>query len=75
MTKVYKGKERPKISKTNYDPIKAILPRMWDADIKKRPGMDEVFETLGKAITDMSGDEGMLDETNRTQRSLENGRR
>lgn len=74
MQKVYTKGARPKIVKSNPDILKALLPRMWDADIAQRPTMQEVLGELGKALSCLSGDDLLLDETNRTRASYDGNR-
>lgn len=74
MQKVYTKGARPKIIKSNPDILKALLPRMWDADIAQRPTMQEVLGELGKALSCLSGDDLLLDETNRTRASYDGNR-
>lgn len=74
MQKVYKGKDRPSISKSCPPLLKDLLPRMWDAKIEVRPEMDEVLSVLEKVIMELSGGDGsLLDMTNRTNKSMHGG--
>ena len=71
MQKVFTKGTRPKINKMCPDIIAKFFPRMWDADVSKRPESEEVIEVLAKALTDISGDEELLDNTSRTRASLD----
>lgn len=68
--KVYKGKERPKVNKKWPADIKKLLPRCWDRTIANRPHFPEVKETLQSAAQNLLGGDLLLDNTNRSARSV-----
>jgi len=69
--KVFNGKDRPAIGKECPAKIKDLLPKMWDKNIGVRPSLDEVKSVLEEDIMVLSGgDDGFLDQTNRTKKSL-----
>jgi hypothetical protein len=71
MQKVYKGKDRPSITKSCPVLLKELLPRMWNAKMEARPELEEVLSILEKVILELSGGDGsLLDMTNRTNKSV-----
>ncbi len=71
MQKVFMKGVRPKIVKAHPDAVKGLFQRMWHADISKRPTMQDVLEEIGSILSDLGGDDLLLDETNRTKASLD----
>jgi serine/threonine protein kinase len=68
--KVYKGNDRPKIGSKIAKSIANMLTSGWSKNISKRPQVKEMGEILYKEIVDLTGDNELLDVTNRTEMSM-----
>lgn len=68
--KVYNGSERPKIGSKIAKSVANMLTSGWSKNISKRPQVKEMGEILYKEIVDLTGDNELLDVTNRTEMSM-----
>ena len=72
-TKIYRGKETPKVNAKWPEKVKDVLKNCWFRDMSKRHSCEQVNEILKSEITEMDGDAaGDLDISNRTGISIGN---
>jgi serine/threonine protein kinase len=72
-SKVYRGKETPKINSKWSEGLKTLLINCWLRDFSKRQSSMDVVLELKKEIGEIDGDLiGQLDISNRTEKSINN---
>lgn len=72
-TKVYKGKDTPKVNAKWPEKVQDVLKNCWLRDISKRNSCEQINAILRAEITKMDGDAaGELDISNRTEISIGN---
>lgn len=68
--KVWNGNARPKVNPKWPKNLQKMVPICWGRDIAKRPGFVEIKDNLYEAAQHLSGDGFLMDDTNRTEKSI-----